>query len=92
MNFLNLLCVLHSPLISLCLMDCLKTDRDCQLRIECGAVLLADQNARIFDDWKLQITSFNSTEGRYVFFQHNKPGSCLIVVFLIVDAVFIFLS
>jgi hypothetical protein len=73
-------------------MDCLKIDRDCQVHIECGAVLLADQNARIFDDWKLQITSFNSTEGRYVFFQRNKPGSCLIVVFVIVDAVFIFLS
>jgi hypothetical protein len=73
-------------------MDCFKIDCDCQIHTECGAVPLADQNARTFDDWKLQITRFNSTEGRCVFFQNNKPESRLIVVFLIVDAVFIFLS
>jgi hypothetical protein len=54
-------------------MDCLKIYRGCQFRIECGAVLLGDQNARIFDHWKLQITSFNGTEGIYMFFQ-QKPG------------------
>jgi hypothetical protein len=53
-------------------MDCLKIYRECQVHIECGAVILADQNARIVYDWKLQITSFNGTEGRYVFFQQNQ--------------------
>lgn len=53
-------------------MNCLKIYRHCQVHVECGAVLLVDQNARIFDDWKLQITSFNGTEGRYVFFQQNQ--------------------
>jgi len=48
-------------------MACLKNYRDSQVHIECGAVLLADQNAHIFDDLKLQITSFNGTEGSYVF-------------------------
>jgi hypothetical protein len=56
------------PLISLCLMYCLNTNRDCQVHNECGVVLWANQNAGIFDDWKSQITSFNGTERRYVFF------------------------
>lgn len=64
--------MLHFPLISLCLTDCLKIYRDRQVHIECGAVLLADQNTRIFGDWKLQITSFNGTERGYVFFQQNQ--------------------
>lgn len=67
-----------------------KIYRDCEAHTECVTVLLAHQNAHIFD-WKLQITSFNGTEGRYVFFQ-QKPGSRLFVAFLIVNALFIFLS
>jgi hypothetical protein len=33
---------------------------------------LADQSARIFDDWKLQITGSNGAERRYVFFQQKQ--------------------
>jgi hypothetical protein len=41
-------------------MDCLEIYRDCQVHIECGAVLFVDQNSRIFDDWKLHITSLTA--------------------------------
>ena len=62
-------------------MDCLKIHHDWQVRIECGAVLLDDQNSGIFYDWKLQITSFNGSEGRYVCSQQNNRRTGLIVFF-----------
>lgn len=73
-------------------MDCLKVLRDWRVHIERGIVLLDDQNLGIFYDWKLQITNFNGSEGRYVCSQQNNPRTGLIVAFFIVDAVLISLS
>ena len=57
-----------------------KIYRDCEAHTECVTVLLAHQNAHIFD-WKLQITSFNGTEGRYVFFPTKTRVSFICGIF-----------
>ena len=56
MSFLNFLFVLHFPRYLILFHGLFKIYRDCEVHTECGTVLLADQNARIFL-W-LEITNY----------------------------------